>query len=137
MWVEHPHRNLLQLLRLEVLHESILLGLPRRHGDGLDRPAHLEALLVFFMGDVFTPGVGALVLAERPRAQLRLVLHGLEPQHHRLVPCTTRMCIVTRSVQSDSASLQRQTWKPSFMRPLHTLVRLTQLRCESHLGTTW
>eukprot|EP01046_Picozoa_sp_COSAG06_P046846 COSAG06_NODE_6702_length_2819_cov_3.351838_3_plen_158_part_00 len=30
------------------------------------------------------------------------------------------MCIVTRSVQSDSASLQRQTLEPSFMRPLHT-----------------
>jgi hypothetical protein len=31
-------------------------------------------------------------------------------------------CIVARSVQSDSASLQRQTLKPSFMRPLHTIV---------------
>jgi hypothetical protein len=34
----------------------------------------------------------------------------------------TQMCIVTRSVQSDSASLQRQTLEPSFMRPLRTLL---------------
>jgi hypothetical protein len=46
-----------------------------------------------------------------------------QTSHFSLCTCgvhTTQMCIVTRSVQSDSASLQRQTLEPSFMRPLHT-----------------